>query len=311
MGVSPTIADAESSLFKGDGGQKQTTNQTQTSTPFQQEQYKNLTGAADAWLASGGYDKTYAGGMDTVANMTPEQQQALANQVGLSGQLGSIFGTQGTAALTDYLGAYDPTKTGLSAAIDAANARSNYNFETQVNPQIRQGAQGAGQYGSSRHGIAEGLARGQLADSQQQTAAQLAFQDQQNFNSNRTNILNNLGGIAAGLNAPNDLRYQSGQLQQTQNQNEIQGLLDKWAYENNVDVNTLNAYKSLISGDMGGTTVTNATTKTSGGGGAGGWGALGSIGGALLGSFLGPMGTATGSQLGSMVGNQIGGGSTK
>lgn len=305
------MADQESSLFKGDSSQKQTTNSTQTSTPAQQDQYKNLLGGADAWLSSGGFGKTYAGGMDTVADLTPDQQAALANQAGLSGQLGSIFGGAGTAALSDYLGSYDPTKTGLNAAIDAANQRSNFNFETNVNPAIRQGAQGAGQFGGSRHGIAEGLARGQLADSQQQAAAQLAFQDQQNFNQNRTNILSNLGGIAAGLNAPNDLRYQSGQLQQTQNQNEIQGLLDKWAYENNVDFDTLNAYKSLISGDMGGTTVTNSTTKTTGSGGGGGWGALGAIGGAVLGSFMGPAGTGVGSRLGSMVGNQIGGGSTK
>jgi hypothetical protein len=211
--------------------------------------------------------------------------------------------------LSDYLGEYDPRKTGLTGAIDAANNRSNFNFETQVNPQIRQGAQGAGQYGGSRHGIAEGLARGQLAQSQSDNAQQLAFQDQQNFNANRTNVLNNLGNIASGLNAGNQFQYNAGQLEQTQQQNEIQGMLDKWAYENNVDVNTLSAYKNLISGDMGGTITGQSTTKSSGGGGSSPWGAIGAIGGAVLGSFVGM--PTLGASLGSMAGNAVGGSQTQ
>lgn len=293
----------------GGGGSKQTTSSNQTSTPFQQEQNKNLLAGADAWLKSGGYDQTYAGGIDTVADMNQNQQAGLGGQVNLGQNLQGLFGGAGQTALSDYLGAYDPTKTGLQGAIDAANSRSNFNFETQVNPQIRQGAQGAGQYGSSRHGIAEGLARGQLAQSQSDNAQSLAFQDQQNFNANRTNVLNNLGNIAQGLNAGNQLQYNAGQLEQTQSQNEIQGLLDKWAYENNVDVNTLNAYKNLIGGDMGGTVTGNSTTKGSGGGGSGGWGAIGAIGGAVLGSFVGM--PTLGASLGSMAGNAVGGAQTK
>lgn len=284
----------------GGGGSKQTTKSTQTSTPFQSEQNQNLLDAADNWAKSGGYDQTYFGGQDPVADMTGNQQAGLGGQANLGQDLQGLFGGAGQAALSDYLGAYDPSKTGLSGAIDAANNRSNFNFETQVNPQIRQGAQGAGQYGSSRHGIAEGLARGQLAQSQSDNAQTLAFQDQQNFNANRTSVLNNLGNISKGLNSGNQLQYDAGQLEQTQQQNEIQGQLEKWAYENNVDVNTLNAYKNLITGDMGGTQTGNSTTKSSGGGGgAGGWQAVGAIGGAVLGSFVGM--PTLGASLGSMA----------
>lgn len=284
----------------GGGGQKQSTSSTQTSTPYQQGYYDQLLSGAQSWLQQGGFDKTYFGGQDSVADLTDAQQAGLGGQINTGQQLGNLFGGAGQAALSDYLGAYDPNKTGLTAAIDAANNRSNFNFETQVNPQIRQGAQGAGQYGSSRHGIAEGLARGQLAQSQSDAAQQLAFQDQQNFNANRMNALNNLSNIAQGLNSGNQLQYDAGQLQQTQNQNEIQGALQKWAYENNVGLNDLQAFQQLISGDMGGTVTGQSTTKTSGGG-ASPWGAIASIGGAALGSFFGPLGTAAGAQLGSMV----------
>lgn len=289
----------------GGGGQKQTTSSTQTSTPYQQDYYKNLLEGANAWMSGGGFDKTYAGGMDTVADMNERQKAGLEGSYNTASTLGQLYSGAGQGALSDYLGPYDPSKTGLSAAIQAANDQSNFNFETQINPNIRQGAQGAGQYGSSRHGIAEGLARGQLAATQQQNASQLAFQDQQNFNQNRTNVLNNLSGITKGLNSPSGLMYDAGTLEQTQNQNEIQGALQKWAYENNVRLQDLQAYQSLISGDMGGTVTGQSTTKTSGPS-ASPWGALGTIGGMALGTmFGGPGGAFAGAQLGSMAGSSL------
>lgn len=307
--MSPILADQASSLFKG-GKQKSSTSSTQTSTPWQQEQFGNLLGGADAWMQGGGFDKEYLGGQDSVADLTDAQKAGLGGQIGAGQELSTLFSGAGMSSLGDYLGTYDPNKTGLNAAIDAANSRSNFNFETQVNPNIRQGATGAGQYGSSRHGIAEGLARGQLAQSQQDTASQMAYQDQQAFNTNRLNALGNLGTIAQGLNSGNRLQYDAGQLQQTQDQNEIQGLLQKWTYENNVSLDDLKAYQSLIQGNMGGT-VTGQSNTTSSGGGGSPWGALGSIGGAALGSMLGPMGTALGGQLGSMVSGGLGGKQTQ
>jgi hypothetical protein len=103
----------------GGGGSKQTTSSTQTNTPFQQNQNKELLAGADAWLKSGGYDQTYAGGIDTIADMTQNQQAGLSGQVGLGTSLQNLFGGAGQAALSDYLGEYDPRKTGLTGAIDA------------------------------------------------------------------------------------------------------------------------------------------------------------------------------------------------
>ena len=288
----------------GGGGSKQKTSSTSTSTPYQQEQYGNLLSGADAWLQGGGFDKNYGGsaGFDPVADMNENQQGGIQGSYGTADQLKGLYGGAGYDSLAAALGPYDPTKTGLSAAIDAANNRSNYNFETQVNPQIRQGATGAGQYGSTRHGIAEGLARGQLAQTQQDNANTLAFQDQQAFNANRTNTLNNLSGITKGLNSANGLQYDAGTLEQTQQQNEIAGQLQKWAYENNVSLQDLQAYQQLISGNMGGTETGQSTTKSSGGGSSP-WGAVGAVGGAVLGSFVGM--PTLGASIGSMAGNSL------
>lgn len=288
MGVSPQEADTYSSLYKG-GAKKQETTSTQTNTPTQADQYGNLVEGADAWLGAGGLDKNYGGveGFDPVADMTPEQQAALGKTYQTGNALGELYGGAGTDSLKDYLGAYDPNKTGVNKAIDAANARSNYNFETTQTGAIRQGATDTGQYGGTRQGIAEGLARGQLLQTQQDNANQMTYQDQQQYNQNRLGVLNNLSGITKGLNSGNALTYDAGGLQQGQNQAEIAGGLEKWAYENNVSLNDLIAYKNLISGDMGGTTTGKSTQKGGGDGGSGAMTTIGTIGGAIVGAYFG------------------------
>lgn len=304
MGVNPQAADRESSLYKGGGG-KTVTSSESSSTPYQQAQYNTLLGKADAWQ---GFDKNYGGqaGYDTVADMNANQNAAIGGSVATGNALNQLYSGQGNQALQDYLGPYDPNKTGLNGAIDAANSRSNYNFETTQTGAIRQGATDSGQYGGTRQGIAEGLARGQLAQAQSDNAQQLAFQDQQNFNTNRVNTLNNLSGITTGLNSGNALVGQAGQIQQNQAQSEINADLQKWAYENNVSLNDALAYQQLVSGDMGGTQTGKSTQKGGGGGGSSPWAAIGTVGGAVLGSMVGmpTVGAAAGGAIGGAVGGQ-------
>lgn len=289
--------------FKGGGKQKQES--TSVSTPHQQAQYDKLLGGADSWLSGGGFDKNYGGSadFDPVADLTPEQLVAMQGMTGTGQGLADIYNGLGMDSLKDSLGPYDPSKTGLNAALDNMYERSNFDFDTNQAGQIRQGAQGAGQYGSSRHGIAEGLARDRLSQNQTNAASQMALQDQQNFQANRTNTLNNLSAISKGLNSGNTTIYDSGALQQGQNQQEILGQLQKWGYENNASLNDLLAYKQLISGDMGGTNTTNSVSK-GGGGGSSPWGAIGTIGGAIAGSFVGA--PQVGAMIGGGIGSQLG-----
>ena len=295
-------ADKASSLYKGGGG-KQTS--TQTSTPYQQTQYKNLLTGADQWLQQGGFDKQYGGveGFDPTANFTAGQQAGLAGSQQTGQQVSQLYGTAGLSSLADYLGPYDPNKTGLTGAINASNNALDFNYGTQVAPQVRQGATDTGQYGSTRHGIAEGLALSQLSQQKMNAANTLAYQDQQAYNQNRLGVLGNLSTITKGLNSGYGLQYDAGSLQQQQDQNEINGQLQRWAYENNASLNDLLAYQQLISGDYGGTT--SSVTK----GGKSGGGALatiGTIGGAVVGGFFGgPAGAAAGASVGGAAGNAL------
>lgn len=291
--------------FKGGGGKQKTSSKEK---PHQQAQYDKLLGAADNWLANGGFDKNYGGqeGFDPVADFTQGQKDALGNMGQLGQGLQGIYGSDGMQSLQDALGKYDPSKTGLNDAMGAANERAIFDYQTQVAPQIRHGAQGAGQYGSSRHGIAEGLGADRLSQNIVNQNAQMAYQDQQAWNKNRTNTLNKLSAISKGLGSGNAMEYDAGALQQGQDQREILGQLEAWAYENNVPMNDLQAYKQLISGNMGGTT--NSTSK--GGGGYSGGGVMstiGTVGGGILGGmFGGPAGAMAGASVGGAVGGAIG-----
>lgn len=297
MGVPMDIAMEDSVLWKG--GDKQKT----TSTPAQSAQYGTLLQGADQWLKDGGLDKTYGGSYvsDPVADLTADQQAAISGLSSTGQNLQSMYNGLGQSSLSNFLGSYDPSKTGLSSAIDASNNQLDYNYNTTVAPQIRQGAQETGQFGSTRHGVAEGIAQSNLAQAKTNAASTLAYQDQQSYNQNQLAALNNLSNITTGLNSGNTAQYNAGALQQSQNQSEIQGQLEKWAYENNVDLNTLAAYQSLISGDMGGT-----TTSTGGAKGSGIGSAIGTVGGAIAGFYLGgPAGAMAGASAGGQLGSQI------
>jgi hypothetical protein len=300
-GGSTLEAAMDSQVFwKSGGGDNKTTTTSETkSKPLQTGQYKNLLGQADAWLKGGGLDSNYGGSADfnPVAGHTQGQQQGLAGMQGTGANLSEVYNGAGTQSLQNFLGAYDPNKTGLTSAIGAANEQMQWDFDTGQAGQIRQGATDSGQFGSTRHGIAEGLARGRLNQNMANNASQMAYQDQQAYNQNQLNALGNLSAITKGLSSGSALQYDAGALEQQQQQNEILGQLDKWAYENNVDLNNLMAYKQLITGDMGGKNTTVGTQTGGGGGGSGLGTALGSIGGMAAGSFFGGMGSNMGAGL--------------
>lgn len=290
--------------FKGGGG-KQKTNTTET--PHQQAQYDKLLQDADAWRESGGFDKNYGGveGFDPIAGFTDEQKQALQGMQGTGGALSELYNGAGMQSLEDSLGKYDPSKTGIQDAIGAANERTMFDYQTQVAPELRQGAQGAGQFGSSRHGIAEGLAQDRLSQNMTNQSTQMAYQDQQAWNQNRQNTLNNLGAISQGLGSGNAMQYQAGSLEQQQQQKEILGQLEKWGYENNISMNDMQAYKNLISGNMGGTS--NSESKGGGEQGGGIMSTVGTVGGGILGGIYGgPMGAQMGAAAGGAIGGAMG-----
>lgn len=279
--------------WKGGGGGSQ----EQRIPEFQRNEMQNLYSRARNIQ----FDDYYGGSDDfnPVAGFTDQQQGAIGSITGAGTGLQGVYNTSGMSALQDSLGAYDPSKTGLTGAIDASNRRLDWNYNTQVAPQVRQGAQESGQFGSTRHGVAEGIALSQMGQQKMDAANTMAFQDQQNFNNQRNALLQNLGSVTSGMTSGAGAVYDAGALQQRQNQAEIQGRLEKWAYENNVDAEELKLYMAAVQG----TPMAGGTTTTSGGGPSKGQAALsGAAAGAMAGSTFGPWGTAIGAGVGAIGG---------
>lgn len=190
---------------------------------------------------------------------------------------------------------------------------------------LNQRASAAGGMGSSRAGVAQGVATGKAADAMaqgssniQNAARQQAYQQAgQTLQGNQNTALSGagaLGSLGMGqlgmLGQVGNLYQQNLQNQLTGSgilQNQNQNVLDnKWFNQQgqqNVGWDALNKYLG-VAGGIGGMGGTNTSTIKGGGGKGGGLGgALGSIAGAGLGGFFGGTG---GAQLGMGLGGGIG-----
>jgi hypothetical protein len=173
------------------GGKNTTTTTKQELDPAMQKLLLGDSGlyksAGDLYAQGGGQyypGETYAGMNDVQLSALNNQLNALQSPDAAAGA-GAYkkAGEYGMTPMDSTIGRYDLGKTSeidlskfmapveqiygrtedtnnpyLKSAVDSAATRLTDNFNASVMPQIRGGAQEAGQYGSSRHGIAEGIA---------------------------------------------------------------------------------------------------------------------------------------------------------
>lgn len=173
---------------------------------------------------------------------------------------------------------------------DALTQQSVQQFNQGVLPQIRSGAQAAGQYGSSRQGIAEGVAAGNASTG---LGANLANLYSQGYNTNQNYNLG-LGGLALQNQSMNNNFYttnrqldQSGAaLGNTLYNSGVDGQLKlgNAQYQagntfQNAPMNTLSQYSNMVN-PYTGLNQSNTGTNSQGGG------ANGAIGGGLTVAML-------------------------
>ena len=149
----------------------------------------------------------------------------------------------------------------LQAAITAATAPTIRAFSDAGGPlsSIRDQFQGAGQFGSTRQGVAEGIAADRLQQNVLGTGAQMAQQA----------YLSGLDSTARGLAlAPNAVQANLapattldavGQESRTLQQQVIDDMMQRWNYNQNLPAANLSQYQQLINGSFGGTSSTQAT----------------------------------------------------
>ena len=190
----------------------------------------------------------------------------------------------------------------LTDAMNAASADLKSQYANVTNPAIEDAALAAGQFGGSRQGIAEGLAKSELDKNILNTNAQLQYgalaQDVQNKLAGQRLAGSYSSTLADLMQAPTTLYSQVGNAQ------------DAYADAvNAAPAANLSNYSEIIRSMLPGTN--SATTTTSGGtsrtksvlGGAATGGAMGSmLAGASSGAITGPVGIGIGAALGGLAG---------
>lgn len=150
--------------------------------------------------------------LDPTSSAARQYTQSLlgGTTTGALGEVGDITGATIDQLLglsqQPYASTYTPTATAGSstaeqAAIDAATRAitESYTDAGGIMGQIRTGAEGAGQFGSSRQGVAEGIAAGRYFDAVGDTAAKIANEHQlQNARLN-TDVSLGLAGMNTDL----------------------------------------------------------------------------------------------------------------
>lgn len=299
-----------------------TTNQMNYQKPMQtggdMVEYSAPTPAAT--FGGGGGERRNAAGIDGVggnpkdayvSRLTPEQLYRQQNQQGFAADylrqqapqnLG--FGSSGMTMQTKPLNSsgvgmtmgdeymQNQGTTGQSGYLqnpylkqygDALTAQSVQNFNQGVMPQMRAGAQAAGQYGSSRQGIAEGVAAGNASTG---LGANLAQLYSQGYNTDTNSALQNksLDNNFYTNNRQLDLsQYQIGANLTNQGitgqQNLGKGVYEGGNTYQNAPLQNLNNYSNLVNPYTG---LNGSNTNT----GSAGGGLNGAIGGGMTAAKL-------------------------
>lgn len=134
-----------------------------------------------------------------------------AQMVNPTQAFGSMGGANPTSSIQQMLTGQANTST-LDPVVNSALTRMSQNFNEQVMPGLRNEAVAAGQYGSSRQGIAEGLATRGLAQSMGDMSANMYNNAYNTAQQNMYGTANNMAGLGlnnAQANANRDLTGQT------------------------------------------------------------------------------------------------------
>ena len=256
-----------SSLFQTGAPTQQVAGPTMATSKLPEElapYYKDILGKAQALYnerTGEGY-QPYQG--PTIADFTPEQQQAFTGISGLVGQQAPVFQeamdlTRSAAApmtseqMTQYMSPYQ------QAVTDIEKREATKQYESQVVPQLAAKAATTGGFGGSRQAILEGMA----ADTQQRLlsdiqakGSQQAYQDAvSRFQADRTAA--GQAGAQLATMAPNQFKAQLGELgalqtvgeeKQRQQQTALDEAFRQFTLERNYPYDTMSKYQSIVTG---------------------------------------------------------------
>lgn len=274
--------------------------QTQTTTQVLSPEQQQLMGLAMPGVTqfAAKVPQRYQG--STIAGFDPSQVAGQEGALGSAGVQTSL--ARGGADTSNYWmspDALDITKNpGLAGNIEAATRPIEQQLTESTLPAIRDSAEKSGNFGSSRQGIAEGLASGRASQAIGDATSGLVSKA---YDTNVNAQLKALGLLPStvGTQTTGDLTTSNvGDVRQGMSQALLGQDVSNFNYDQLAPYLQSKDIMSLLTGLPGGTTQTtssgpqkNPLTSALGGAAAG----------ASLGSMFGPVGTAGGAGLGTLL----------
>jgi hypothetical protein len=235
-----------------------TTKNVSTTSPWPAAQpgLENMLSEASKLYSSSG-PAYYPG--STVANFSQPEMQAQQYIMNTAAPAAGAAATGAQSALDKLIsGSYmDVANNPLvqnvvkGSTTDVANQ-----FMRETLPGIRGGAQMAGQFGSSRQGIAEGLASGEASRNAMNTAAGINLGA---YNTGLSALQTGLGMAPATQQmsqVPAEMYSAVGGQQRAMDQANIDSQMTKWQYEQNLPYVKLNEFANMVSKPLGGQSTT-------------------------------------------------------
>lgn len=274
--------------------------QTQTTQQVLSPEQRQLMDLALPGVAKFAASTPQRYGDTTIAGFDPSQSAGQMQALSGAGTQTSL-GQSGANTTQSWLspGALDVNNNPAVAGMLETNRRQvTDNLMNTALPGIRDSAERSGNFGSSRQGIAEGLAIGKSNDA---LASANASTLNNAYNTNVESQLKALGLLpqtTANVTTGAQTTSAVGDVRQALSQAQLNEKVGNFNYDQLAPFLQSKEIMSLLTGLPGGSTTTTASTPqknplT---------GALGGAAtGASLGSFLGPMGTAGGAGIGALL----------
>lgn len=255
------------SLFGGGDEGGGSSQQTTVSEPWKEVQpylkylFKQGKGAQQALAGSEMPNQLSAGPTQNQLNAQQSQLQ-LANN--LAGQNPNTL-----TALNQGLTAMDlENNPYFSGAVNAAINPMIRNFERVTSPQIALNALHNSGYGSSRQGIAEGIA---LSDLNQQIGDVSSSMANEAYQKGMDTMIRSLALTPTAFQSmmmPSALQENVGAQERAWEQQQLTDALTKWNFDRSKEMDSLMQYAQLLQGNFGGTATTNASSQVDSGGGS-------------------------------------------
>ena len=291
----------------GSGGQQQQapTQTTQYQLSPEQRQLMDLAMPGIRQFAAS-TPQRYSG--STIAGFNPTQEAAQEMALGAAGGQAGV-GQNAADAYSFWTGGpggggaadvFDPTKNPyIQRAIEGAIRPAEQALTRSALPAIRGEAGNVGQFGSSRQGIAEGLALSDFATKAQDTGAKITTDLAQQFADNQLKALGLTPTIQDALIRPAATTGTVGDVRQQQEQALLDEQIRNFQFDQYAPFLQSQEILSLLQGLPGGSTVSTGSVP---GGGSMGTKALGgAITGAQMGSMFGPWGMGIGAAGGAAL----------